>query len=105
MDTLLGVGLGNAVAATVLAVAVAVVARCCRRPALAHSLWLLVLLKLVTPPLWRVPVPDFSPIVAPGAGQGAVAPAGPPVREAPLPTVPQPPPDITRDVPGLAAGV
>src|SRR3954469_6555305 len=27
-----------------------------RRPALRHGLWLLVLLKLVTPPLWWVPV-------------------------------------------------
>src|SRR5260370_16709599 len=27
-----------------------------QRPALRHGLWLLVLLKLVTPPLWTVPV-------------------------------------------------
>jgi beta-lactamase regulating signal transducer with metallopeptidase domain len=30
-----------------------------RRPAVAHALWLLVLLKLVTPPLWTVRVPWF----------------------------------------------
>src|SRR5207249_8996097 len=27
-----------------------------RRPALVHSLWLLVLLKLLTPPLWPIPL-------------------------------------------------
>ncbi|MEO6435982.1 MAG: M56 family metallopeptidase, partial [Tepidisphaeraceae bacterium] len=27
-----------------------------RRPALAHVLWLLVIVKLLTPPIWRVPV-------------------------------------------------
>ncbi len=40
--------------ATVLAVFVAAFARVCRRPAMVHGLWLLVLVKLVTPPL--VPV-------------------------------------------------
>jgi beta-lactamase regulating signal transducer with metallopeptidase domain len=61
VDTLLHVGLSNAVLATALAVAAAAVSRVCRgRPAVAHSLWLLVLLKLLTPPLLtlRVPWPD-----------------------------------------------
>jgi beta-lactamase regulating signal transducer with metallopeptidase domain len=57
MDLFLRVGLGNAVAATLLAVAAAAVGRLARRPALAHGLWLLVLLKLLTPPLWQVSVP------------------------------------------------
>jgi beta-lactamase regulating signal transducer with metallopeptidase domain len=57
MDLFLRAGLGNAVAATLLALAAAAVARLARRPALAHGLWLLVLLKLLTPPLWQVPVP------------------------------------------------
>jgi beta-lactamase regulating signal transducer with metallopeptidase domain len=53
----LRVGLGNAVAATVLAVLAASVGLFARgRPALRHGLWLLVLLKLVTPPLSTVPV-------------------------------------------------
>jgi beta-lactamase regulating signal transducer with metallopeptidase domain len=64
VDTLLHVGLGNAVAATALAILAAVVGRCGRRPALVHSLWLLVLLKLVTPPLIHVPLP--WPAVAAG---------------------------------------
>src|SRR3954463_429359 len=28
-----------------------------RRPALSHALWLIVLLKLITPPLWNVALP------------------------------------------------
>ena len=34
----------------------AIIARSARRPALAHVLWVLVLLKLITPPIWRVPI-------------------------------------------------
>src|SRR5947208_2885040 len=49
MNDLLHVSLSNAVAATVLAVVAVVTSRLCRRPALTHGLWLLVLLKLVTP--------------------------------------------------------
>jgi beta-lactamase regulating signal transducer with metallopeptidase domain len=57
VETLLHIGLTNAVLATVLAFAVAGVALVCRRPALLHSLWLLALLKLLTPPLVPVPLP------------------------------------------------
>ena len=49
--------LANAVLAGVLAVAVGVATRHLRRPAVAYWLWMLVLLKLVTPPLFHVPVP------------------------------------------------
>ncbi len=54
MDTLEQVVLGNAVAATVLALLASAVGLVCRRPALVHSLWLLVLIKLITPPIWQV---------------------------------------------------
>jgi beta-lactamase regulating signal transducer with metallopeptidase domain len=64
VDLLLHVGLSNALTATLLAVAVAAVARVCRRPALAHALWLLVLLKLVTPPLLPVSLPWTDPLAA-----------------------------------------
>jgi len=57
MQTFLEIVLSNSVLATVLAVFVAAIARVCRRPAVVHGLWLLVLLKLLTPPL--VPV-SFS---------------------------------------------
>jgi bla regulator protein BlaR1 len=57
VETLLRAGLGNAVAATLLALLVAALGGLFRRaPALRHVLWLLVLLKLVTPPLGWVPV-------------------------------------------------
>jgi beta-lactamase regulating signal transducer with metallopeptidase domain len=56
VDALLHIGLGNAVVAPVLALAAWCAGRVCRRPALVHSLWLLVLLKLVTPPLVPFPI-------------------------------------------------
>ena len=55
MDSLLTVLLSNAVAAVVLALVALAAGRVLRRPALTHGLWLLVLLKLLTPPLVRVP--------------------------------------------------
>jgi beta-lactamase regulating signal transducer with metallopeptidase domain len=54
VDTLLDIGLGNALAAAVLALLVAALSRLCRRPAVIHALWLVVLLKLITPPLWTI---------------------------------------------------
>jgi beta-lactamase regulating signal transducer with metallopeptidase domain len=58
METLLHAGLANAVAATALAVLAIVVERTIRRPAVSHAFWLLVLLKLLSPPLVQVPVPS-----------------------------------------------
>ncbi len=58
METLWHAGLSNAVSATFLALLVACLARpLARRPAVIHCLWLLVLVKLVTPPLYTVPIP------------------------------------------------
>ena len=55
-QTLLQAGLVNAGLALVLAIPAALASRFLRRwPALAHGLWLLVLLKLITPPLLEVP--------------------------------------------------
>ena len=51
MTSFVETGLGNALVALVLAVVALVVGLVCRRPAVVHALWLLVLLKLVTPPL------------------------------------------------------
>src|SRR5262249_33629977 len=69
----------------------AVVARLCRRPALAHALWLLVLLRLVAPPLWVVPLP------------GAAGPASPPPEGTEAPGVPAP--AVERAAPaGTATG-
>ena len=54
MDTLLYAVLSNAAVTAVLAVMVTGFGRISRRPALVHSLWIIVLLKLLTPPLWPV---------------------------------------------------
>ncbi len=51
METVLQVGLSNAGAAAGLGLGVLLLAWVCRRPALLHGLWLLVLVKLITPPL------------------------------------------------------
>jgi bla regulator protein BlaR1 len=56
MNTLEQVVLSNAVVATVLALLASAVALFSRRPALVHSLWLLVLIKLISPPIWQVEV-------------------------------------------------
>jgi WD40 repeat protein/beta-lactamase regulating signal transducer with metallopeptidase domain len=50
-------GLANAVCAALLAVLALAAGRWLRRPALTHCLWLLVLLKLVTPPLFSLHLP------------------------------------------------
>jgi hypothetical protein len=71
METLLRIGLSNAVVALLMALVVVTLACVWRRPAVLHALWLLVLVKLVTPPLVWVRVP--WPII-PDAPQVAVAP-------------------------------
>jgi bla regulator protein blaR1 len=66
VETLLRIGIANAAAAAILAPLAAIVGRASRRPALAHGLWLLVLLKLVTPPLVPVPIPwPSAPVPSP----------------------------------------
>jgi beta-lactamase regulating signal transducer with metallopeptidase domain len=52
--------LGNAVVAAVLAVLALAVGRFRRSPAVRHLLWVLVLLKLVTPPLFHLPLAVLS---------------------------------------------
>ena len=62
METLLHVGFSNAVAATVLALFALGITRVWRNPFAAHVLWLIVLLKLVTPPLIEVPMPFLGQV-------------------------------------------
>ncbi len=57
MESLVHGMLSNAAAVAVLAVLVAIAGRVCRRPALIHSVCLLAMLKLVTPPVVPLPVP------------------------------------------------
>jgi beta-lactamase regulating signal transducer with metallopeptidase domain len=51
VERLVEIGLSNALMAAALALVAVLVGLLCRRPALVHALWLLVLVKLVTPPL------------------------------------------------------
>jgi WD40 repeat protein/beta-lactamase regulating signal transducer with metallopeptidase domain len=90
VDHLLEIGLANAVVALGLALLALLAGRLSRRPALVHSLWLLVLLKLVTPPLFLLPVPWWRPS-EPAPQPQAVAAAKPPARDA-TPVTPAPTP-------------
>ncbi len=55
MDTFFQTVVSNAVLATILAVVVATATRFVRRPEVVYWLWVLVLLKLVTPPIVHLP--------------------------------------------------
>lgn len=57
LDTLVAIVLGNALIATLFAVGVVLLARWCHKPALLHGLWVVVFLKLVTPPMITIPIP------------------------------------------------
>src|SRR3954471_4880261 len=81
MEALVHAMLSNAVAAAGLALIPAVLSltRAGRSPALIHGLWLLVLLKLVTPPLVTIPLdlPGSTPPAAvAGFEPGAAAASG-----------------------------
>ncbi len=65
MNTLVQAGLNNALSASFLTLLVACLGRLLtRRPAVLHCLWFLVLLKLVTPPLYEVSIPWIKPFQA-----------------------------------------
>lgn len=81
--------LGNAAVAAVLALLAVGVGRAVKSPSVRHAAWLLVLLKLVTPPLVPIPLPvlpaswNEAPqssvvhaLISPTAAIGAPAPAG-----------------------------
>ena len=56
MEIVMRIALSNAALAAVAALLAWTAGKLARKPALTHALWLIVLLKLVTPPLWSVPV-------------------------------------------------
>ncbi len=62
MTTLFQIAVINAVTVLPLALLAFVVGRLSRRPALTHVVWVLVLLKLVTPPLFNLPVTIQMPV-------------------------------------------
>lgn len=86
MNSILQSGVTNAILATALAIVVACAARLCRRPALVHSLWLLVLLKLVTPAFISVHVPHSA--WSPSADSSPQDPVASPAKVAEAPAVP-----------------
>ncbi len=67
--------IANAVLAVPLAL-MAMVGSLMRRPAVAHALWLLVLLRLFAPPLWRVPLPEWPTSPVPAIESSVSAPVG-----------------------------
>src|SRR5687767_664201 len=83
MQTLAELALSNAALASVLALVAAVVGRFCRRPQVIYTLWLLVLLKLATPPLFRLPI-NFLPALHGGTtiSKDLLQPVEPPLASA-----------------------
>ncbi len=70
VDVILQIGLSNAAIAFLLAIIALLVGAKSKRPHLAHLLWLLVFVKLVTPPLVTIPIavawsPEVSEISQP----------------------------------------
>ena len=113
MDFLVQAALSNAVIVSVLAPIVLAVDRTARRPALAHRLWLLLLIKLVTPPLMPLTLPGP---VDPPPPQPAAAPAesaepseSPPGTIGGAPAAPKPgqpsPANPDRDIAGFPSRV
>ncbi|MGE3804291.1 MAG: M56 family metallopeptidase [Gemmataceae bacterium] len=93
METLVQLALTNAVMATLLALVAGLAGLLRLRPALVHGLWLLVLLKLVTPPFVSIPVPAWSEDPRPADGllleAKAETPEPIPVETAPLVWLPE----------------
>jgi beta-lactamase regulating signal transducer with metallopeptidase domain len=85
MTPLLDIALTNALLAVPLA-AIAAAGTLLRRPALTHILWLLVLLRLFAPPVWRVPLAEW-----PSSETTVVAELG-----GPLPAWPEQPSELLR---------
>ncbi len=63
LQSILEAGISNVVVASVLALLVFALTRFWRNPHIAHMLWLLVLAKLVTPPLWHVSI-SLPPVLS-----------------------------------------
>src|SRR5262245_19784184 len=74
MGSLLQVAITNAALATVLALAAFALARWTRNPPLVHFAWLVVLVKLLTPPILPVAIPAPLPGLLAGAGRPAPEP-------------------------------
>ena len=70
MPSLLVIGLTNALVSAILGAAAYAITRLCKNPHVARALWLVVLLKLVTPPLVNLPLPNLA--ASDGVGSASV---------------------------------
>jgi beta-lactamase regulating signal transducer with metallopeptidase domain len=104
VNALLQIALSNALIAGGLALVAFGLGRLCRRPALAHALWLLVLLKLLTPPLLPVAVPWPEAAPAQEAAVAPILPAATTPADQPDP-LPGPPPGAPAEAETAAAPV
>lgn len=115
MDTILAMIAENAVAATLLAVVVAAIGARWRNPGVMHVLWLLVLAKMLVPPVMELrllpgapvasPVADLASSRAPEAGRPS--PDAPPLLSAPARPLPafRPSRDLRATIlPAIALG-
>lgn len=93
MPGIIQTALANAVLVTAAAPLVWAVARLARRPALTHALWLIVLFKLLTPPLW------VFPVQLPQSQPKAVAPVATSVQPVLTMIVPSDPPGVVVSSP------
>ena len=60
MNSLLEIAIVNAVMIVPLAFIAAAAGKLLHRPALTHVLWVLILIKLLTPPVWQIPLVDHD---------------------------------------------
>src|SRR3954447_12182143 len=94
MNTLLEIAAGNAIAAALLAGLVLALSPFVRRPAVRHALWLIVLARLLMPPVWRIEVPsrwdDEGPPAVAARPQPAPEPIAPSVYLSEATGVPAP---------------
>lgn len=74
MQNFLTIAISNTVMACVLAVLAVFFGRVRRNPQMSHALWLLVLVKLVTPPLADVPLPEILSLEAASVEGDATSP-------------------------------
>jgi beta-lactamase regulating signal transducer with metallopeptidase domain len=82
MSVLLTIALSNLLVASVFALLALGAARMSCRPALAHGLWLLFFVKLLTPPLFSVPVGWIASMQV-----SSIETTVPPAQEAPTPQI------------------
>ena len=80
IDRFIEIALANAGSALILAAAAYLSGRYLRRPTVTHALWVLVLVRLLVPPIWELPLRPAAPASPPMAVPAAAV--------APMPSTP-----------------